>query len=154
MTSDAGGLFLGGDVVITGGSGEYTYRWSDASGNTLSTDATYYAQTPGTYRLDISDTCDCLQTVSFHVAIASLDRVEAEKLKIAPIPTDGAVCISGFVAVRIAAVDMSGRLVKVIESSSGMPMTDADFSELAVGQYILTLSDGNGKAATARLIKR
>lgn len=152
--SDGGGLFLGGDVVVTGGSGEYTYRWADTGDNTLSEESTYYAQTPGIYRLDVSDTCDCLQTVYFYAGTTAIDGVETQSLTISPNPTDGPVSISGFEPVRIAAVDMSGRLVKVVESRSGMPLTDVDFSPLAAGEYILTLSDGKGKAATARLLKR
>ena len=55
---------------------------------------------------------------------------------------------------RIAAVDMAGRLVSVVESIGGQPITDADYSALPQGEYILTLASADGAKAVYRLIKR
>ncbi|MFG6396556.1 MAG: T9SS type A sorting domain-containing protein [Muribaculaceae bacterium] len=154
MPEEGGGVLLGGNVVVTGGSGVYTYRWYTPQGKELGTESTCMAETPGVYMLDITDGCDCLQTVEFNLTSASIDGAEIATLHIGPNPTSGVVYIEGFNAVRIAAVDMAGRLVSVVESIGGQHITDADYSALPQGEYILTLASADGAKAVYRLIKR
>lgn len=154
MPEDGGGVVLGGNVVVTGGSGEYAYRWYTPQGKELGTESTCMAESAGVYMLDITDSCDCRQTVEFNLTAASIEDAEVSTLHIGPNPTSGVVYIEGFDAVRIAAVDMSGRLVSVKESAGGFPITDADFTALSQGEYILTLVAADGTKAVSRLIKR
>ena len=153
MPADGGGLILGGNVVIEGGSGNYSYRWYSPDGTELGTESTCLVNEAGTYMLDVTDNCDCLQTVEFNLASAGIGSTEVEGMKIGPNPTSGVIYISGFDAVRVAAVDMSGRLAAVVEGD-GTALECVDFSGLAQGEYILTLADGEGKIVIHRMIKR
>ncbi len=151
---DNGGATLGGDLAITGGSGSYTYRWYNNSGATLGSSSTLEVSGPGTYLLDIDDTCDCRQTVTFNVATAGLDDVALDSFSISPNPTDGLVEIRGFEAMQICAVSLSGKMVALIVSEDGAPIADADFSSLASGTYILCLTDRAGNNVSTKLIKK
>ncbi len=151
---DNGGATLGGDLAITGGSGSYTYRWYNNSGATLGSSSTLEVSGPGTYLLDIDDTCDCRQTVTFNVATAGLDDVALDSFSISPNPTDGLVEIRGFEAMQICAVSLSGKMVALIVSEDGAPIADADFSSLASGTYILCLTYRAGNNVSTKLIKK
>ena len=153
MPADGGGLILGGNVVVTGGSGSYTYRWYTPAGAELGSESTFQATSAGVYMLDITDSCDCLQTVEFNLASAGIESTVIPGLKIGPNPTSGPVTSSGFDAVRISAVDMSGRLVNVTEHN-GNVINNADFSMLPSGEYVLTLGDADGKTVVYRMIKQ
>lgn len=149
LTED--GILLGGDVVVEGGSGIYSYRWYTPSGAELGTDRTLQVNKEGTYCLDVSDTCDCLHTVNFNITSASVSEVKSEDFSVTPSPTSGALHIIGFEPVRYALVDMSGRLVKVEEYNR--PVSDIDISGCAPGNYLLTLSNASGHTVTCRIIK-
>lgn len=153
MPAGGGGLILGGNVVIEGGSGNYSYRWYSPTGTELGTESTCQVNEAGTYMLDVTDSCDCLQTVEFNLASAGIGSTEVEGMKIGPNPTSGVIYISGFDAVRVAAIDMSGRLAAVAEGD-GTALESVDFSGLAQGEYILTLADGDGRMVTHRIIIR
>ena len=103
------GATLGGDLVISGGSGHYTYRWYDGSDVTLGTESTLSILSPGIYYLDIEDTCECLQTIEFNVTTASIDDPGIAMTAITPNPTDGPVEISGFDAIQISSVTRAGK---------------------------------------------
>ena len=149
------GATLGGDLVVTGGSGHYTYRWYDASNANLGSDATLSILTPGIYYLDINDTCDCLQTIEFNVTTASLDAVSmSQAITITPNPTSGPIEIDGIDAVQIAIVSMAGRMEALIVSHDGTPIHSADLGSLAHGQYIVTLTDAQGTTSVCKLLKK
>ncbi len=147
-------LVLGADIVITGGSGTYSYLWRDAQGNELGTEEQLHVSGPGLYTLDVTDTCDCLRTVTFNVGTASIGEIADSPLSISPNPSDGFIRINGFEACSISAVSMAGQLVAALTSESGMPITEADLSHLPSGIYLLTLTDRNGRSMISRLIIR
>lgn len=149
------GATLGGDLVVTGGSGNYTYRWYDATNTDLGNDATLSILSPGLYYLDINDTCDCLQTIEFNVTTASIDAVSmSSTINIIPNPASGPIEISGIDAVQIAIVSMAGRMEALIVSHDGTPIHSTDLSDLARGQYIVTLTDAQGTTSVSKLIKK
>ena len=129
MPTDGGGVILGGNVVIEGGSGNYSYRWYSPDGKELGNEPTCQVNEAGTYMLDVTDSCDCLQTVEFNLASAGIGSTE------------------------VGALDMAGRLAAVAEGD-GTALESIDFSGLAQGEYILTLADGEGRMVTHRIIKR
>lgn len=152
-TGGDNGVTLGGDLVIKGGSGTYSYRWYSAAQDDLGNESTLKVNTPGVYKLDITDTCDCLQTVEFNVTNAGVSDIAYGTLRLSPNPTDGPVAVDGFEAVQIAVVSMSGRMECVIDRD-GAVISDFDLSHLPAGQYIVTLSDSEGHTAVARLVKK
>lgn len=150
---DESGVTLGGDLVIKGGSGSYSYRWYSAAGSDLGYEPTLKVSTPGVYNLDVTDTCDCVQTVEFNVTNAGVDDIAYGTLRLSPNPTEGPVVVDGFEAVQIAVVGMSGRMECVIDRG-GYLIREFDLSHLPAGQYIVTLSDSEGHTAVARLVKK
>ena len=145
-------IILGADVVITGGSGSYTYRWTDQRGNDLGTESELHVSEPGLYTLDIADTCDCLQTVTFNVATASLDEIAGSILTISPNPSEGFIRIDGFDPVQITAVNMSGHLAATLTSPDGTHIHEADLSTLPSGIYLLTLTDNARNVIVSRIV--
>ncbi|MDE6306365.1 MAG: hypothetical protein K2L90_07225 [Muribaculaceae bacterium] len=149
------GATLGGDLVISGGSGHYTYRWYDGSDVTLGTESTLSILSPGIYYLDIEDTCECLQTIEFNVTTASIDDPGIAMTAITPNPTDGPVEISGFDAIQISAVSMAGKMEMLLNSPDGIsPIHYADFGMLPHGQYLITLTDVQGNTIVRKLLKK
>lgn len=148
------GLTLGGDVVVRGGSGNYSYRWYTATEPSLGIESTITVYKPGIYLLDITDTCDCLQTVEFNITFAGVAIVDGRQTPVlSPNPTFGPVNIAGFNAVQVAVVGMSGRVECVVDRN-GLPIDNFDIGMLPAGQYIVTLSDSEGHVSVARLIKK
>lgn len=145
---------IGGDLVIVGGSGNYTYRWYKSGDETLGEESTLEITEPGTYMLDVEDSCDCRQTISFLVESSGISAVGSASFSITPNPTDGIIAIEGFEAVQIAAVSMNGTMAALLVSETGHPFTVADLSHLHSGTYIITLTDANGKSVAAKLIRK
>ncbi len=149
---DSPSVILGSDLVITGGSGTYSYRWYDNSGQDLGYESTLQVSAPGKYLLDVKDTCDCLQTVNFNISVSGVDDIRASKAKISFDSMCGQVDIEGFDPVQLSAVDMSGRLSAVIDHG-GVVFHTADLSSLTGGVYIITLTDSRGSVTSLKLIK-
>ena len=134
-----GGITLGADVVVTGGSGNYSYSWLDADGKVLSTEPTLHVTTPGNYTLSVSDECQCEHQVTFSLTPSALASVyTSEALRIYPNPTHGEVWLSARSGiVQIAAIDMQGRLQRVAACPQQEELTRFDLSKLPAGSYIL-----------------
>lgn len=152
-SGDGSDITLGGNLVIKGGSGSYTYRWYTADNRELGTESTLTVNNPGIYNLDISDSCDCVQTVRFNVSNAGVGDIAYGSLRLSPNPTQGPVTVEGFDAVQIAVVGISGRMEYLIDRSGDI-IRDFDLSSLPAGQYIVTVSDTEGRVETARIIRK
>ncbi len=121
-------LQLGADIVITGGSGNYTYRWYTAT-EELGDGATLTVAEPGEYAVDISDECGCVQTVAFHIGdAAGMSGVPASGVK------------------QTAVFDESGVLVKVFNGAS------YDSSSLRSGVYIVNKTGADGKVSVSKIL--
>lgn len=133
------GITLGADVVVTGGSGNYSYSWLDANGQVLSTEPTLHVTTPGNYTLRVNDECQCELQVTFNLTSSALASIYAsEALRIYPNPTHGEVWLSARSGiVQIAAIDMHGRLQRVAACPQQEELTRFDLSKLPAGNYIL-----------------
>lgn len=149
---DLSSLTLGANLVITGGSGTYSYRWYDNAGNELGHESTLEVSAPGSYLLDVTDTCDCLQTVSFNLSLSGVDEIHASEVSIRYDSLCGRIDIAGFDPVQLCAMDMTGRLAAVIDHG-GMVFHTADLSSLPGGVYIITLTDSRGSVTSMKLIK-
>lgn len=150
---DGGTMTLGADLVITGGSGNYAYRWYTPEGVELGNESTISVENEGAYKLDVTDECDCLQTVEFNVSTASVNDIRANVFHITPNPAESIVEFGGIQAEQMALTSMNGQLAAVI-SASGATFDKADVSFLAPGTYIVTLTDALGKIYTSKLIKK
>lgn len=147
-------LSLGADLIVKGGSGEYTYRWYTPDGAELGNESEITVNAEGIYMLDISDSCDCMQTVAFDITTAGVNDALMGSFTVSPNPTtDGYVEFSGVSPVQLTVVSLSGALCAYIDNG-GEPFTSADLSMLAPGNYILTVTDSDGKVYTSRIIKK
>ncbi len=133
------GITLGADVVVTGGSGNYSYLWLDAEGQVLSTESTLRVSRPGNYTLRVSDECQCEGQVTFSITPSALANIYAsEALRIYPNPTHGEVWLSaGSGIIQIAAIDMQGRLQRVAACSLQEELRRFDLSKLPAGSYVI-----------------
>jgi hypothetical protein len=120
-------LTIGADVVITGGSGVYNYRWYKGE-TELGTDAAISVNEPGDYFLDVKDQCDCLQTVVFHISTASsITGIELGKV------------------VQTTVFNDKGQLIKVAAGD------DADLQSLPKGLYVVNRVGENGAVETYKV---
>ncbi len=142
-----GGIVLGADVVVTGGSGNYSYCWLDADGQELSTMPTLQVTHAGTYTLRVGDECQCQRQVVFTLTPSALTQIYvSEAFRIYPNPTHGEVWLTpGSGIEQIAAIDMMGRLQKVATCDSGQSLTRFDLSSLCPGRYLLQCRRPDGE---------
>lgn len=154
LTDDMGSVAIGGDIVVKGGSGTYSYRWYTPSGVELGTDRTLTVTERGSYKLDISDTCDCTQTITFDVTeTGGVGNLTMPVLRVTPNPTTGYIEFNGCDAVQLTAVSMTGQLVALIDGD-GTAFTSADLGHLSAGTYLVVVTDTAGKVYTAKIIKK
>lgn len=154
LDANPGTLTIGGDIVVTGGSGSYSYHWYTPAGTELGTDRSLTVSSLGTYLLDIKDTCDCIQTVNFQVMDgAGVRGVEVENLIVSPNPTDGYIGFNGVEIVQLTAVNMGGQLSALIDGD-GTAFTSADLSQLPSGNYVLLLTGADGKFYASKIIRK
>lgn len=153
LTLPEGGLTLGANAVISGGSGKYSYAWYDSANTLLGTDATLNVTAPGNYRLDVKDSCDCLLTVDFTVGGAGVDAVALPSLSVWPNPTSGIVNIDGCNAASVALLDTGGKLSAVFVPAAAEALRSIDISSRPAGCYILCITDVDGATAATRIIK-
>lgn len=136
-TTEVGDLCYGGQdgsaqATATGGSGVYTYSWSNGD-----TTPDITGLTSGTYNLTISDNAGCSTTTSVNVT-------QPTQLTVTPTSTSATNGQSN----GSASVAVSGGTVpySVIWSNS---QSGSTIQNLAPGIYIATVTDGNGCEATA-----
>lgn len=153
---DNGPLTLGADVVITGGSGSYTYRWYTQDGETISTDHSLEVTVAGEYLLDVTDQCDCLQTIIFHITgevpagIHTLQAANVINYDAASTRIDFSTDASIYQACIVA---MGGRLCRVATAYDGR-LNYLDLSTLPPGVYVVQAITTDGNILTHKIIKK
>ncbi len=146
---------LGADLVITGGSGTYTYKWENAD-VVLGTEATIEITEGGTYILTITDTCDCSVEVSFIVKDAGVSELSELVFDVYPIPAKNYMTVEAKGAKRIsqvAIVSMQGRVVSVSPEINASK-TQIDVQDLVDGEYVLNCVYDDKTVETTTVIIR
>lgn len=127
----ADGITIGSDVSVEGGDGQYTYKWTNAAGETLSTEKTLTIVQGGDYYLVVADGHQCQVSVHF-VATA----------------TEGIVPIRMEDVSQIRLFNAKGQLVKTTTST-------ADYAEdLAPGTYVLCCTYSDGSVVVRKIRQR
>jgi len=116
-------------VVVSGGTGTYTYSWSPGGG----TGATASNLAPGTYYCTITDGNSCQQSARFDISQPPALIVSTSK-------TDN-TCING--QLGNAAVTVSGGTPGYSYSWAPGGETTSSISNLRAGTYTCTVSDAN-----------
>lgn len=146
-------MTIGGDLVVTGGSGSYTYLWKHGS-TEIGREASIEISEAGVYELNISDACDCLQRVVFTVNPASVEGVGTSEVSVYPNPASDRLTVSGMSLVQVSIVSMSGKLVAVHSGFGRDARADIDVSGLPAGEYIVNLVGENHKVVTRKIVKQ
>lgn len=153
---DQGSLSLGADVVITGGSGTYTYRWYTTDGQTLASDSSLEVTAAGEYLLDVTDQCDCLQTIAFHITgqvPAGIHSLRAADV-ISYDDTSATIRFSSDAAIYQACiVAANGRLCRVATAYDGS-LSHIDLTTLTPGAYVVQAIMSDGNVLTHKIIKK
>lgn len=127
----AEGITIGSDVSVEGGDGSYTYKWTNAAGQTLSTEKTLTIVQGGDYYLVVADGHQC--QVSVHFVVTATEGI-------APIQMEGVSQIRLF--------NTKGQLVKTTTST-------ADYAEgLAPGTYVLCCTYSDGSVVVRKIRQR
>lgn len=137
-------------VTASGGSGSYTYQWDDSAGQQTAT-ATGLAV--GTYSVTVTDNNGCATPVVVSVTIDG--PTEELSLDLTPSLFDG-----GF---NVACADDSTATIDLTITGGSAPYdilwdlpgldssTDEDLTDLAPGNYSVTVTDANGCEATEEI---
>ena len=132
-----GGVTLGSGVSVSGGDGNYSYRWTDANGDVLGTEPTLDINSAGDYYLAVTDGSDCSVSVKFSATastgIASVERGGTS------IASDGRNIIiesaKPIRSVRIVAAD--GRLVSEHNAKADSRHAEISAERLRGGVYLV-----------------
>lgn len=142
---------LGGNIVATGGSGIYSYRWTPAAGLDSPTIARPLAtvNTTITYSLEVSDGSSCIRTSQITLianqVTAVVDLENALEISVSPNPTTGLLLIRSQKIVidkqlQLELFDPQGRMIKQVTLPGGRKLNESIiFSTPAKGIYILKL---------------
>jgi len=146
-------LLLGADIVVTGGSGTYTYRWYTERGF-LTDQPTLTVGEPGEYYLDVSDQCDCLQTVAFHISGTSgLTQTDAVNFTYGPNPTQGTIHFNTPIPItQVSVFSERGTLCSLFTNRH--EIKTVDLSQLPPGNYILHILFADKRLSTHKIIRK
>ena len=144
ISSTAAKCFAGNDgtatVTVSGGTGNYSYRWSNRDGGPATTTATANGLTAGTYSVDVTDGNGCVKTASVQVA-----QPTEVVLTTGSTPVKCFGSNDGTAAVTAA----GGTGAYSYRWNTGA--TTASVSGLIAGTYQVTVTDGNGCAKTVSI---
>lgn len=149
----APGMTLGADLVITGGSGTYSYEWQKDN-TVLGKESTLYISTPGIYTLKINDTCDCELTVTFNVGNGGVGELGTGGFRAYPNPVCDMLKIDaadGKKIVQVSLVSMSGKVVALYPDvyESSLLIDATGFSD---GEYLLNCVYEDKSVVTGKII--
>lgn len=131
----ADGITLGSDLVVEGGSGTYTYTWTNGEGTILGTEKTFRATEAGDYYLKVADSKDCQVSVAFKVTTTGIASLTAK---------------DGLRQIRIT--NEAGVLLRTIMVKAGAKDVNLREQGLLPGAYIVSFVYANGKAQVRKVI--
>ena len=146
-------MTIGGSVVVTGGSGNYSYRWYSGS-EEIGSEASITIDAAGVYDLRVSDTCDCMQQVRFTVTSASVEGLEAGKAAVYPNPVADRLVVRGEDIKQVCVVSAAGALVAVRTGFEPGSQVDIDMSMLPAGEYIVNCVTTRHNVLTRKIVKQ
>jgi hypothetical protein len=143
---DPGGIMLGEDMEVKGGTPEYSYTWTDPV-NQVHHAETLSATSFGRYFLTVTDQRQCTATDSvsiFNATAVDEDRT-AGTIAFYPNPTRGAVHFDGSGLggiIRAEVIDNSGKTVlqELIQNHGGSGTLTLHLGSLPKGIYLIRLS--------------
>ena len=147
LPGDGTTLTLGADLTVAGGSGTYTYEWTDSQGMTLGNEPSVTISDPGYYILTVSDQCDCSQEVRFNVEAAGIDATTIPGVSIV---TNGSnVIIEGTESIQASLFSPAGVMTALHTPTA--PTTTFSFSDVAPGVYLIQIVTVDNSIITQKI---
>jgi hypothetical protein len=124
-------------ALISGGSGEFTYKWS-----TGETTETIQVAIPGTYSVTVTDDFGCDANATFDFTVGTIE-VSTKPVRVYPNPVSNVITIEipqGIDVKAISIYSLTGQLVQAHQSEKNK----LDVSGLVPGTYVLTVMTNSG----------
>ena len=139
-------------VVVAGGSGTYSYTWTNAAGTVVGNTATVTGLAAGTYTVSINDgVATITQTVTVLNALG-INNPAAVGFNVYPNPANNAVTITFATAANeVRMIDVTGKVVSTQTLNAGTNQTTVLVDNLANGAYLCQLISNNAVVAVQKL---
>lgn len=139
-------------VVVAGGSGTYTYTWTNAAGTVVGNTATVTGLAAGTYTVSINDgVATITQTVTVLNALG-INNPAAAGFNVYPNPANNVVTITFATAAnQVRMIDVTGKVVSTQTLNAGTNQTTVLLDNLANGAYLCQLINNNAVVAVQKL---
>lgn len=143
-------------AMASGGAGtNYTYAWTNANGDTVSTDQTATGLSTGTYNVFAIDENDCAGTIEVfvdaNVGIDDLLKAGISTFNAYPNPSTGLVTVEVELdridQLQVTLMDLRGKTVwKDAQQTGRLFQKTMDFSHLPDGTYLIQLETSTGSS--------
>ncbi|MFN5317526.1 MAG: gliding motility-associated C-terminal domain-containing protein [Bacteroidia bacterium] len=120
------------DLNVSGGSGSYTFLWTNGA---ITEDISNLEA--GSYSVLITDAADLNCTLSLSFEIENGNQFDADVL------SENASCTSNDGSISTTVSNGSGSFAYIWSGPDGFTSTDADLTNLAIGEYFLLINDVN-----------
>jgi hypothetical protein len=147
ITDDPGTILLGEDMVVAGGTAEYTYSWTDP-GQVDHEGETLAGSSFGTYHLQVSDLKHCTAADSVQIFNSTgLDaRDRAAGVLFFPNPSEGTIRVdlTGYSGtIHVDLLDMTGKKIyqKQIVKPGSSGIETLHLGTLPEGTYLIRVYD-------------
>ncbi len=131
------------DITVSGGTGPYTFSWTDANNNQIATTEDISGVPAGAYTVTVTDANGCTQTATFTVNEPSAIFVQDSIVDVSCNGgSDGEIYITvsgGTGPYTFSWTDANNNQIATTEDISGVP----------AGTYTVTVTDANGCTYTA-----
>lgn len=145
------------NIEAIGGTEPYTYIWSDADGNVVSTDEDLIDVFAGEYNLVVSDAIGCSLELDFIIEVStSTGEIEDEyEWTISPNPASAMLKLeyNGFDMKAVQLYDIQGRRHDLSMALTGGEQM-IDVGQLLSGIYLIAIQTTDGKLLTRRFVKQ
>jgi hypothetical protein len=137
-------------AMVNGGTKSYTYLWSNGQ-----TGDTATSLCSGTYTVTVTDAHGCVTDEIITIVVpAGIEELQNNtSFKLYPVPSNGTLNINvngAFVPQSVMVYDVTGRELINQKISQNTGIITMDVSKLDYGNYILILTDRDGKKLEAR----
>ena len=149
---DNGSGLLGGDLVVEGGDGIYSYLWTDEGGTELGHEQTLLVEKAGSYYLIVSDGQDCQVSTKFTVTGGNgIENLTSYGMHIA-LNKKQLTMTYETVPVQVRIINSAGLLERVYSQLPPSTLTE-DVTNLPDGTYMVCVAFANGEAVVVKLKK-
>ena len=139
----SGGIEESETLIVTGGTGDYSYDWEGPDGFTANT-PTITPEENGEYTLTVTDENGCEEDKTFNVTTISVNEHQTIVISAYPNPASDQFFLetNSHEVSQLQMIDITGKLVKSVHVNSSL--VEIDVANLKNGLYIYRVLDRNG----------